>query len=521
MNNFRFDLPDRYNASAILFDNLEAGRGSKIAIRCGDATVSYGDLCDDAARVGNGLRDLGVSAGSRVLLLLLDTPRFPAAFFGAMRAGYVPIPTNTVLHPDDYAFFLRDSEASTVIVDADLAGDIIQVRGDCPHLQHVIVAGGDSVPAAIDWDAWTGSASKQLDPAPTKPDDQAFWLYSSGSTGFPKGVVHVHRSIPYTVETFAKRVLEMGESDVTFSASKAFHAYGLGNNVTFPYGVGASTVLFPGRPAPDAIFEQIARFRPTLFFAAPTLYAAMLLAAEHNELRELGSVRLCVSAAEALPPDIYDRWLDRFGVEILDGLGSTEMLHIFISNRPGQALAGSSGTVVPGYEAKIVDEKGAIVAAEVAGDLVVRGGSRADSYWRRPDRTAHAMRGDWLFTGDRYYQDNEGYFHYEGRSDDMFKVGGQWVSPIEVENALAEHAAILECAVVPYTDEAQLTRAKAFVVLNDNVQASPELVTELQAHVKATIAPYKYPRVVEFVRELPKTATGKIQRFKLREEGVS
>ncbi|MGB0385637.1 MAG: benzoate-CoA ligase family protein [Ardenticatenaceae bacterium] len=517
MSEFQVIFSEQYNASEVLFHNLEAGRGEKVAIFCGDERVTYGQLAETASRAGNGLKGLGIESGARVMMLLLDTPQFPATFFGAMRAGYIPIPTNTVLPADNYEYFLKDSAAKAAIVSASLYPKVAAIRANCPDLEHVIVVDGEEEPNTLDWGAWIGAASPELEAAETKLDDQAFWLYSSGSTGFPKGVVHLHRDIPYTIETYAKQVLGIREDDITFSASKAFHAYGLGNNVTFPYGVGASTVLYPGRPTPDVVYEHINRHEPTLFFTAPTLYAAMLAVPDAETRYDMSSVRLCVSAAEALPPEVYRQWLDRFGVEILDGIGSTEMLHIFISNRAGEVKPGSSGMPVPGYEAMIVDEYGEPVAQGEAGDLLIRGGSAAPFYWNRPQKTAHTMRGEWMFTGDRYYQDDDGYYYYEGRSDDMFKVSGQWISPIEVENTLMEHPAVFECAVVAAKDQAELTRTKAFIILHEGHQGSDELLKALQTFVKSRIAPYKYPRMVEFVAELPKTATGKIQRFRLRD----
>ncbi len=517
MDNFEIDFPDPYNASEVLFHNLEAGRGDKIAIFCEDERLTYAQLGEMANRVGNGLKGLGIEKGARLMLLLLDTPEFPAAFFGSMRAGYVPIPANTVLPPEDYEYFLRDSGAKAVIVSKALYPKIEQVRRNCPELEHVIVVEGDEEPAVLKWQAWIGAAASNLDPADTRQDAPAFWLYSSGSTGFPKGVVHLQRDIRYTIETYAKQVLKIRTDDITFSASKAFHAYGLGNNVTFPYSVGASTVLYPGRPTPDVIFEQIDRHKPTLFFTAPTLYAAMLAIQDAESKWDLSSVRLCVSAAEALPAELYHRWYERFGVEILDGIGSTELLHIFISNPPGKVKPGSSGVPVPGYEARIVDEQGALVAQGQPGDLLIKGGSAAPFYWNKPEKTEHTMRGEWIFTGDRYWQDADGYYYYDGRSDDMLKVSGQWVSPIEVENILIEHPAVLESAVVAARDVADLVKPKAYVILQEGYSPGAELEQELQDFVKSRIAPYKYPRSVEFVRDLPKTATGKIQRFRLRD----
>lgn len=516
MNDFQFNIPNQYNASEVLFHNLDAGRGDKVAIYCGDETFTYAQLAEMANRVGNALKDLDIEAGSRLMMLLLDTPAFPATFFGAIRAGIIPIPVNTVLQAHDYEYFLKDSGAKVVVVSEMLCPKIEAVRANCPDLEHVIVVGG----AAADmhnWDALLAGASPDLEAINTHKDDPAFWLYSSGSTGFPKGVVHLQHDIPYTVETYAKLAMGIREDDITFSASPAFHAYGLGNNVTFPYSVGASTVLFPGRRTPEVVFEHIDRYKPTLFFTAPTLYAAMLALSDAEE-RDVSSLRLCISAGEALPPELFHQWRERFGVEILDGIGSTELLHIFISNLPGRVKPGSSGVPVPGYDAKIVDENGDPAPQGESGDLLIRGDSAAPFYWNRPEKTAQTMRGEWIFTGDRYHQDGEGYLFYDGRSDDMLKVGGQWVSPIEIENTLIEHPAVLESAVVAARDEVNLVKPKAYIILHEGHQPGEALVRELQTFVKSKIAPYKYPRMVEFVTELPKTATGKIQRFRLREE---
>lgn len=512
------NLPSQYNASELLFHNLEAGRGDKVAVYWEDKSYRYADMAQMASQIGNALLDLGMAAGERVLMLLQDTPHFPATFFGAMRAGLVPIPTNTVLPADNYQYFLQDSEAQAIVVSAPLYPKIASIRANCPTLKHVIVVGGESeilrgTQNDMDFDDLIGAASPLLEPAPTSPTDQAFWLYSSGSTGFPKGVVHLHKDIRYTTENYGKQVLGITEDDICFSASKAFHAYGLGNNVSFPYSVGASTVFLTGRPTPDRVYATIEKYRPTLFFTAPTLYTAML--AKYNSA-DMSSIRLCISAAEALQPEVYRQWKEKFSIDILDGIGSTEMLHIFISNREGDVVAGSSGLPVPGYELKIEDFEGNPVAQGYAGNLLVKGGSAAAYYWNRPEKTAHTMRGEWIFTGDRYHQDENGYYFYEGRSDDMFKVSGQWVSPIEVENTLMEHPAVLECAVVITKDQKGLQRTKACIILAEGYQASDELTKDMQTYVKSKMAPYKYPRIVQYFDDLPKTATGKIQRFKLR-----
>ena len=512
----KLELPENYNVSEVLFHNLELGRGDKTCLTVGHESATYSELAVLAARVGNALRSLGTQPGARVLLLLLDGFEFSAAFFGAIRAGCLPIPANTFLSGADLEYFLRDSLAEVAIVSGPVLKSFDQARRKVSTLRHVIVV-DDAPPAGtISWKEWTGAASTHLPPVPAGPSDPAFWLYSSGSTGSPKAVVHLQQAIPYTIECYARGVLGMDENDLVFSASKAFHAYGLGNSVTFSLGVGASSVLFPGRPTPGAIFEELVRHRPTLFFTVPTTYAAMLAAPREEPDWDLSSLRLCVSAAEALPPEILRRWVERFDVEILDGIGSTEMLHIFISNRPGQVKAASSGTPVPGYEVRIVDESGLEVPPGDSGDLQVRGESASPHYWNRPEAEG-SRQGAWNATGDRYHRDQEGLYFYEGRSDDMLKVGGQWVSPVEVENTLMQHPAVLEGAVVGASDGAGLTRSKAFVILNEGYPPGEELVGELQEFARSRMAPYKYPRLIEFVDELPKTVTGKIQRFRLRE----
>ncbi len=508
---------DRSNASAVLDNNLEAGRGDKVAIYIGDQTLTYAQLAALANRTGNALRGLGVEMETRVLMLLLDTPQFPATFFGAIKIGAVPIPTNTVMQPADYEYFLNDSRARVAVVSAPLYKQIEPIRANCKYLRHVVVVDGGDLPGTIDWQPWVDAASPELDPAETSRDDIAFWLYSSGSTGFPKGAVHLQHDIEFTATNYAGGVLNMTAGDLCFSGSKLFHAYGLGNNMTFPYSCGASTVLFPGRPVPEAMFETIARYKPSLFFSVPTMYSAMLAVPEAEKRWDLSSVRLCVSAAEALPPQIYLQWKERFGLDILDGIGSTEMLHIFISNSPGRIRPGSSGMLVPGYSARITDEHGYDVPRGEIGDLLIGGDSAAAFYWNKHEKTKFTMRGEWLFTGDKYHVDEDGFFWYDGRSDDMLKVGGAWVSPIEVENALLEHPAVLESAVVGAKDEAGLVKTKAFVVLKEGFAGSPELIKDIQACVKAHIAPHKYPRMIEFVADLPKTVTGKIQRYKLRQ----
>jgi benzoate-CoA ligase len=447
-------------------------------------------------------------------MICLDAPEFLGTFWGAIKIGAVPVPVNTLLRTADYVHFLDDSRARVAVVSAPLLGEAAPALDQAAHLDHVLVAGPPG--PFLSWEDHVTRASQSLEAADTSRDDPAFWLYSSGSTGAPKGAVHRQRDMVVCAEGYAKQVLGIRPTDRVFSAAKLFFAYGLGNAGYFPLSVGAQSVLLPARPTPEAVFEVITLRRPTLFFAVPTLYTGMLAVADAERRFDLSSLRLCVSAGEALPAEMYARWLARFGVEIIDGMGTTELLHMCLSNRPGAARPGSSGLPVPGYEAAIVDDVGMPVPQGEIGSLRVKGDSIMASYWNQPEKTAQALRGDWLITGDKYYQDEDGYYWYCGRSDDMLKVGGIWVSPVEVEATLIAHPAVLESAVVGQEAEDGLVKAKAYVVLKEPARASAELAAELQSFVRAKIAPYKAPRWVEFVDGLPKTATGKIQRFRLR-----
>jgi benzoate-CoA ligase len=510
-------LPDSFNAAAEFVDrHLQEGRAERIALRSAGRRFTYGQVAAMVNRVGNALRDLGVDMENRVLLLLYDSPEFVASFFGAMKIGAVPVPVNTQMRAQDYEYVLNDSRAKVLIAHRPLWDEVAKGPGRLRYLKHVVIV-GEPEPGQHAFDQWIAQASSELAPAPTSQDDVAFWLYSSGSTGFPKGAVHLHHDMVYCADLYARQILDIGPDDVTFSAAKLFFAYGLGNALYFPFRVGASTILSPGRPLPETMFDIISRERPTIFYGVPTLYAAMLAVPDAEQRYDLSSLRLCVSAGEALPAEIYRRWRERFGSEILDGIGTTEILHIFISNRPGQVKPGSSGLVVPGYEARIVDEDGQPVKPGEIGNLMVKGESTCAYYWNQHQRTKHTIIGDWIVTGDKYYQDEDSYHWYAGRSDDMLKVGGIWVSPIEVENTLIQHPAVLEAAVVGHEDDDRLVKPRAFVVLKDGYAAVSALEDELKTFVKDKIAPYKYPRWITFIAELPKTATGKIQRFKLRE----
>lgn len=520
-------IPEQFNAASAFLDrNVQEGRATQPAIYYQGQTFTYGQIAELANRVGNGLRDLGVEQEQRVALLLLDSPEFAASFFGAMKSGAVPIPINTALRPNDYLYILNDSRARVLLVHAEIWQGLQDILPELGYLRHIVVVnllqtGKQESTTLHDFARWTEQASAQLEAARTSKDDSAFWLYSSGSTGFPKGCVHLHHDMVYCTEYYAKSILNIHETDITFSAAKLYFAYGLGNNLYFPFGVGASAVHYPGRPLAEDMFKVVQQYRPTIFFGVPTLYANMLALPEAEQRFDFSSVRVCVSAGESLPAEILRRWQDKFHVDILDGIGSTEILHIFISNRLDEIRPGSTGKLVPGYEALITDEHGHAVQPGEIGNLLIRGDSIAAQYWNKHEKTKDTMNGHWIHTGDKYYQDADGYFWYAGRSDDMLKVSGQWVSPIEVEAALITHAAVLECAVVGAMDEDELLKPRAYIVLNTGYEASDALANELKLFVKERLAPFKYPRWIEFVAELPKTATGKIQRFKLREEHIS
>jgi benzoate-CoA ligase family protein len=509
------ELPQEFNVSTAFLDrNIEQGRGDRVAIYAGDARITYRALLGRVNRAGNALRRLGVRPEERVLLLMLDTPELAYLFWGTIRIGAVAVPTNTALKPQDYAHMLRDSRAAVLAVSEELLPVVRPALEELPALRHVLVAGRPD-PGELPLRELLDAADPELVPAPTHRDEPAFWLWSSGSTGAPKGTVHLHHDMVCTADLYARTILGIGEDDVCLSVAKLFFAYGLGNALYFPLRSGAAAVLHPGRFDPRVYFDLIHRYRPTLFFGVPTAYAAMLAV---DGPADLGAVRLCVSAGEPLPAAIFTRWKERFGVEILDGVGSTEALHIYVSNRAGRVRPGSSGEVVPGYAVRIVDEAGADVPAGEIGDLLVSGDSIAAGYWNRHERSKQAFRGDWFATGDKYYRDPDGFHWYCGRSDDMLKVGGQWVSPAEVEATLIAHPAVLECGVVGQAGKDGLVKPFAFVVLKPGGVPGDHLAEELQAFVRDRIASYKYPRWIEFVPELPKTATGKIQRFRLREQ---
>jgi benzoate-CoA ligase len=455
---------------------------------------------------------------NRVLMAVLDGPEFVATFFGAIKLGAVPIPVNTNLMTRDYAYFLNDSRAKVAVVSEALAPLFREARPELRHLRHLVVV-GEPGPEELGWKALVADASDELEPADTSRDDMCFWLYSSGTTGFPKGVVHLQHDMRYCVENYAKPILGIGEEDVTFSVAKLYFAYGLGNALYFPFSVGATTVLLAGPPAPGVVLDLVRHARPTLYFGVPTSYANTLAAdPELWAEADFSSVRASVSAGEPLSGSLLERWKARTGTDILDGIGSTECCHIFISNRLGEVRPDSSGRVVPGYEARVVDEEGQDVPDGEVGTLLVKGDSICERYWNQHERSWRTIRGEWIDTGDKYVRGADGFFTYQGRSDDMFKVSGIWVSPSEVESTINGHEAVLECAVVAVVDEERLLRPEAYVVLQPGRTGGPELEVELRDHVRARIAHFKCPRDFHFVAELPKTATGKIQRYRLRAE---
>jgi benzoate-CoA ligase family protein len=508
-----------HNAAAWLVDrHVEAGDGERTAYLVEGTATTYAQLQRELWRAQNALRALDVRRGERVALLLDDELAFPAWFLGGMRSGVIPVPLSTMLTPPEVAAIVADAEAGVAVLSAGYEGHLDTIAGAAPDLRAGVVIAGEVGAHDLPVEPWSRFDDDTEAPvAATRADSPAFWLYSSGTTGVPKGVMHRHGSPRATAETYARSVLEIGPDDRTLSVAKLFFAYGLGNGLYFPMSVGAQGVLYPHRPTPETMFEVIDRHRPTLFFGVPTLFGSMLQVKDAEKRFDLSSLRACVSAGEALPDEIYTRWRERFGVEILDGIGTTEILHIFLSNRAGQSRPGSSGQPVPGYDAVVVDDDGHPLPPGEIGNLRVRGDSTMAYYWNQHEKTKQTLLGEWIQTGDKYSVDADGYYWYCGRADDMLKVGGIWVSPVEVEATLIRHPAVLEAAVVGQEDSEGLVKPKAYIVLKDTATGSAGLEDELKAFVKDKIAHYKYPRWIEFVAELPKTATGKIQRFKLRQ----
>lgn len=512
-------VPRQYNFAAdVLENNLRAGRAGKPAYIDVRGVTTYGQLAERVARFGAALRGLGVRREERVLMAMLDTVDWPTAFLGCLKAGITAVPVNTLLTTDDYRYMLADSRARCLVVSEALFPKFEQIIGESPDLEHVIVAGENPHGYRL-FDDLIGAVEPEDYTAPTTADDIAFWLYTSGSTGAPKGAVHVHGSLKLTADLYGTPVAGVKESDVVHSVAKLFFAYGLGNGMTFPLTAGATVVLNADRPTPDGVAALLRQHPVTMFFAVPTFYAGFLASPNAPAKSEV-KIRRCISAGEALPEGIARAWKERYGVEISDGLGTTEMLHIFLTNSPGATKYGTTGKAVPGYELRLVGEDGNEVAQGEMGELQVRGPTSAIMYWNNREKSRATFMGEWTRSGDKYIQDEEGYYICCGRGDDMLKVSGIYVSPFEVEAALASHPEVLEAAVVGWFDEQKLVKPKAFVVLKVPDRATEELTAALQEHVKQKLAPYKYPRWIEFRIDLPKTATGKIQRFKLRAEGT-
>jgi benzoate-CoA ligase len=509
-------LPERFNAATFFVDrHVAGGRAGRTVFRFLGRAVSYGELAGLVARAAGALAEAGLEIEQRVLLVLDDSPAFAAVFWGAARLGAVAVPVNTHMTAEEYEFLLNDSRARVALVEAEAASRVLAARDRCPWLRAVFVVNGRTSDA-LDWDDALARAKPMADTAATSPEDIVYWGYTSGSTGKPKAAVHSHKDFVAAADLVGVGVFGLDAADLVFSASKLYFAFGLGNTLYFPQRVGAASVLVPQRITPELAFDVITRERPTVFFTVPTLYARMLEVTDAERRFDLSSLRFCVSSGEALPPAIFDAWADRFGLELVEVVGSTEALHDFIANRPGQARRGSAGRLVPGFEARLVDDAGEPVPVGTAGHLLIKGEPTSPGYWNRLERTRSTMLGAWLRTGDTFRVDAEGWYYFEGRADDMLKVGGQWVSPAEVEAQLVAHPAVLEAGVVGADDGRGLTVPRAYVVLKDGRAGSPALAAELREFVGARTAGFKVPAAIEFVPDLPKTATGKIQRFRLR-----
>lgn len=511
-----FAVPDIYNASRVLFDNLAKGRSDKLALIGPAGVRTYAELCGEACRWGHGFASLGLKRGDRVLMFLDDTPAYPAAFFGAVRAGFVPLLINTLTPPDLLQFYLADSGATVAVADAEFCARFNTGACKDTELSTLIVVNGvvgdHAAPKVLAAADWLAQFPAELTEAPTHRNEMAFWMYSSGSTGRPKGVVHLQHDMAYSEAAFAQNVLKLTPDDICFSVPKIFFAYGFGNSVTFPLSAGAATLLLPGQPKPASIFAAIGQYKPTVFFGLPTLYTA-LTKAESADKTNFSSLRLALSAAEVLSAEVFNGWKTLTGLEIVEGLGSTEVLHIYLSNRPGQKKLGAAGLRVPGYEVALRDKDGRDVGDNEEGILWVRGDSNTPLYWNRPDKSAETIReAGWIYTGDRFVRDSDGFHFFRGRADDLIKISGQWVYPLEVELCLADHPEIRECAVFAAELPDRRMTLKAVVVMNNRATDQSEATRRLQDYVKGKLLPYKYPREVIFIDELPKTGTGKIDR---------
>jgi benzoate-CoA ligase len=510
-------LPEHFNAAAFFVDrHLAEGRGARTAHRFAGRSVSWAELAESVDRCGNALAALGVEIEQRVLIVLNDSPAFAATFWGAVKLGAVAVPVNTLMTPQEYEFLLTDSRARVAVVDEAVAGRLLASRHRCPWLRAVVVVGNRGLPGTHDFDALLAAAKPALEPACSFAEDVCYWGYTSGSTGPPKAAVHSHRDFVAAADLVGVGVFGLDADDLVFSASKLFFAFGLGNSLYFPARVGAASVLVPERMDAERAFDVIAAERPTVFFTVPTLYARMLAVADAERRWDLSSLRFCVSSGEALPPTIFDAWAERFGLEVVEVVGSTEALHDFIANVPGAARRGVAGRLVPGFEARLLDEADAAVPDGTVGHLLIKGPTTSPYYWNRRERSRATMQGEWLRTGDMFSRDAEGFFTFAGRSDDMLKVAGMWVSPAEIEATLLEHPGVLEAGVVGAPDADGLTRPHAVVVLKAGWTGSPDLAATLVDFVRRRAGGHRAPAGVTFADALPRTATGKVQRFRLR-----
>ena len=524
----RIDFPENFNmADYFLYHNLEDGRENKVCLHYEDLSYTYGEVVRLSNRVGNSLRSFGVQMEDRILIALPDCPEFVWSWFGAARIGAVITMVNPLLPAEDYKYYLHYTRAKLAVIHQSLVKTFAELAPDANYLRAVLVVGqekedergSESPQSQLNWapfGAAVMSSSDECTPADTHRDDIAIWLFTSGSTGHPKGAVHLQHDLPFNTEVYAKRTLGVNEQDLTVSVPKLFFGYATGTNLLFPFAVGASTALFSERSTPEKLFEVIAKYRPTILTTVPTMINGMLNA-EGAASQNISSLRFCYSAGEALPVELYERWLKTFGVEIYDGIGSAEMFHIYISNRPGDVKAGSLGRIVEGYEATIVDAQGAEVATGEMGTLRIKGDSAALCYWNAHEKSKETFAGDWCMTGDQFHMDQDGYYWYHGRTDDMLKVSGVYVAPAEIENCLLQHDAVEECAVIAHDAGDGLIKPKAFIVLRGNYRGTEELGSKIKEFVKTRIALYKYPRWVEFVNSLPKNDRGKIDRKSLKE----
>jgi len=511
----KIDFPERFNmADYFLYHNVEKGRDAKTCLRFKDETYTYGDAVQLSNQAGNALRELGVETEDRVLIALPDCPEFVWTWFGACKIGAVITMVNPLLPAADYKYYLEYTRARVAVINETLIETFAEAIRDAKHLRHVLVVGKEHG-NFLSFDQSTLQMPRELAPADTHRDDVAIWLFTSGSTGHPKGAVHLQHDLPFNTEVYAKRTLGVCETDITVSVPKLFFGYATGTNLLFPFAVGGATALFSERSTPEKMFEMIERFRPTILTSVPTMISAMLNT-EDAAKKDLSSLRMCLSAGEALPAELYRRWIETFGVEIYDGIGSAEMFHIYITNRAGDVRPGRLGRIVEGYEARIVDTEGNDMPTCEMGTLRIKGDSAALCYWQAHEKSKETFAGDWCMTGDQFHKDADGYFWYHGRTDDMLKVSGVYVAPVEIENCLLQHEAVKECAVIGHDAGDSLIKPKAFIVLRESYAASDELAQDIKDFVKSQIALYKYPRWIEFAASLPKNDRGKVDRKQLK-----